>query len=710
MKEPHETLLGLDLGTNSIGWALLALDEDSSPTGILASGVRVFPAGVDGDFEKGREESRNSKRRSVRLARRQIRRRSRRKKKLYNLLAKSKLLPPADTSDPIEIHKKLLHLDGQLRLSFAISHRNQQLLPYLLREKALREALTPFELGRAIYHLAQRRGFLSNRKTSPKENEDCGVVKQSIVDLDAEIKASGAPTLGAYLCSLDPDVARIRCRYISRSMITEEFEKILQQQAPFHPILRDRQFVSALREVIFYQRPLKSQRHLIGFCELEPKKRRAALSYPEVQRWRYLQTLNNLKVLFVNGDERKLSDKERSLLIEYLERKGDLSFSRVKQILGFPLRGKDAVKFNLEEGGEKRIPGNRTLSAIRNIFGDSFDTIGPKDIEKIYHDLVSIRNPSVLQRKGARVWGLSQEKAAKFADLQLENDYARLSLKAIRKILPFLEKGLTYAKALECAYPGRDSSGKEPLGLLPPVFEAIPSLRNPAVARVLTELRKIINAIIEKYGKPTMIRLELARDLKRSKKARQERWREMRAKQQAREKIIKKIQKEIGICSPSRSDVLKGLLFEECGGQCPYTGFQFGFADLYGTHPKADVEHILPFSRSLDDSFLNKTLCLARENRQRKRNRTPFEAYGGDPARWNEILHRVSKFNGDSWLRRQKLARFKTENLSSEFLNDFCSRQLNDTRYASTLARDYLGLLYGGYIDASRKTRIQTCT
>lgn len=233
---------------------------------------------------------------------------------------------------------------------------------------------------------------------------------------------------------------------------------------------------------------------------------------------------------------------------------------------------------------------------------------------------------------------------------------------------------------------------------LPPVLAALPEVRNPVVIRALTELRKVVNRLIRTYGKPEMIRLELARDLKRPRKERERisnRNKEQeRRRERARQKAEAVLSREV-----TATDILKVLLAEECGWRCPYTGKEISMTALLGDEPQFQIEHIYPFRRTLDDSFANKTLCYHEENLG-KGNRTPYEAYGSDPERWKEIIQRVKRFNGP--FAAAKLHRF----LTKELPEDFAERHLNDTRYASKLAARYLGMLYGGGVDANRKRRV----
>jgi CRISPR-associated endonuclease Csn1 len=161
---------------------------------------------------------------------------------------------------------------------------------------------------------------------------------------------------------------------------------------------------------------------------------------------------------------------------------------------------------------------------------------------------------------------------------------------------------------------------------------------------------------------------------------------------------------ERGIINPSRDDIVKYRLWIECKEQCPYTGKSIGFNDLFGNLPLFDIEHIIPYSICLENRFENLTLCHSEENRKVKHNKTPFEAYSGNPQKYKEILSRVKGFNSRADIKFNKYKRFTTE--TTEEYADYASRQLNDTRYASRTAVDYLGLLYGGAIDLKGKRKI----
>lgn len=696
-------ILGLDIGANSVGWCLVDM-TDAKPSRIISAGVRCFDAGVEGDIGTGRDESRSVERRDARLARRQTWRRQRRQAHLFRVLQKAGLLPHTDSVTPTSIHDCLLGIDRTLRAALtADDHLGQQVFLYRLRARAASEQIEPHEVGRAIYHLAQRRGFLSNRKAPAKEGEEAGLVRTGIATLERAIRDAKAPTLGAYFALLDPDDERIRSRWTSRKMYEDEFGAIWREQARHHlgltPALE-----REVHDAIFRQRPLKSQSDKIGRCELEPTCKRAPIALLSSQRFRLLQTVNHLRVLTPGAPSRPLSQDERGRLIDHLEIEGDLTLAKAKRKLG--LSGK--AKLSLEEGGETKLVGNRTNAALRKIFGDAWDSLPGSDRDLVVNDVITFDKPEALRRRGVRRWGLGGDAAQRLADLTLEEGHLGHSTRAVMKLLPALEEGLAYQTARQREYPGAFASG-QPVDRLPPVLseKGLPELRNPAVARAISELRKIVNALVKEFGKPDLVRIELARDLKKARKHRQDASKRMRVREQERKQAADRLLREARIPQPKRSDIERVLLAEECGWRCPYTGISFSMKDLVGDSPRVDVDHILPFSRSLDDSFFNKTLCLHEENRNVKKNRTPFEAYGAT-ARWPEIMQRVECFKGPG--ADDKLRRFKLEDLGEEITDEFVARQLNDTRYASTLAASYLGRLYGGLVDAGGRRRIQVST
>ena len=694
----NQTVLGLDLGTNSLGWALLEF-EGKKPKSIIDCGVRIFQAGMEGDIESGSAVSRARERGEKRSLRRQIDRKKRRRNHLLHLLQRMNLLPDGTPQEIFPVlDKDIIYKYSNEKICKERTLSN--ILPYWLRKRALDYPLEQYELGRIFYHLGQRRGFLSNRKT-PATQED-GQVTSSISELRTKMIESGSRTLGEYLADLNPHEDRIRSRYTHRKMYEDEFDEICSVQCKFHPALNEEN-IEKIRKTIFFQRPLKSAKNLVGYCELEPNSKRSPWASLEAQRFRYLQMVNNCSIK--TGDKetfRPLTSSERQNLINQLELDGDLTFAKAKKMLGY--KTKEAV-FSLEAGEEKRFIGNRIAKKLKEIFGEKWFSFDQEKQEAIISDLRSYRDGKALAKRAEETWNLSSPIALEFASIVLEPGYCNLCRKAIKKILPYLEKGVSYATARKEVY-GEFLKQNSVESFLPPVKSCF-ELRNPVVERSLTELRKVVNAVIRKYGKPDYVKIELARELKQSQKKRKEITKKNRMNEKLRLDAAKMITKTVGIKNPSRTDILKAMLWEECNHTCPYTSRTISITSLFGENPQFDIEHIIPFSRSFDDSFSNKTLCFIDENRSVKRNRSPWEVYR-DTSKWENILDNIKRFRSD--FRDVKIKKFMTRPEDIEDFDGFISRQMNDTRYASKLTSVYLGTLFGGISDEQSHQRVFSVT
>jgi CRISPR-associated endonuclease Csn1 len=699
-------VLGLDLGTASLGWAVIDLNgPDGAPCGIRAAGVRIFDAGVEGDVEQGKDSSRAVVRRQARQPRRQQWRRQKRKKNLFRLLQRLDLLPPSDGAASEDRKALLDKLDRELAATHlpAGDHDAHQKLPYLLRDKSVTGPVKPFELGRALYHLAQRRGYLSNRK-SQDDDEQEGKVAAGIGELDAKLNGE---TLGSYFARHhNPFQERIRRRYTARRQYQEEFERIRAAQAEHHPQLTEADW-KQIERVIFFQRPLKSQTHLIGRCELEPpgkkwKNRRCPLALPIAQEFRMLQKVNDLRVTVGDRFDEPLTNEEREKLLEKLRTTAELTWAAARKLL-FGKLAKSA-QFSLEEWDDKLI-GHRTNAKMLAVFGPRWLDMAEEQQETIVLDVLHYRNPDALKKRAMREWGLDKKAAGKLVKTQLEDDHASHSKKALHKLVygsgevKGLKAGESYGTTRRALYPESFTSGTV-YPLLPPVNEWKSDIRNPAVIRALTEVRKIVNSLIKKYGKPHKIHIELARDLKNSREKRKDIWRKNEENRKRREKAVEAMLKECGIRDPKRSQVNKWLLADECKRECPYCGKAINMRALMGDDAEFNIEHIFP-RRYLDDSYVNKTIACRTCNDQ-KGNRTPKQAFSG--TRYDEILQRVSQFQGT--MGRVKLERFKTE-IPTE---DFTTRHLNDTRYNSRIAAEFLGTLYGGRVDSKGRQCVVTPT
>ncbi len=682
--------LGLDLGITSVGWALLS--EDSRKRELIAWGSRIFEPGVEGtdnEISAGKGVSRCAARRLKRALRIQYLRRRTRKKEFLELLTGNGFLPENVDSDFFTgIDKKLL-----MQLPKEERARIGHVLPYLFRKMALDRKLEKQELGRALYHLAQRRGYLSNRKQELKDQESAGAVRSNIDKLKQAIADSGARTLGEYFSTVDPEVERIRGRYTERAMFQEEFRKICAAQREHIPETLEAELFQAL----FFQRKLKSCKGLVGRCRIYSERRRCSMATQEAQLFRIYTTVANLRVSN-GGAIRSLSETEREKALAVLNgysglanKSGKIALSKLQKAVVLA----KGEKFTLGDE-EKEIYCNELNNILYRAFGGKAVEMPEKEREKFFNDLRSVEKSEVLMKRLTGYWKLPEEKAAEVSSLALPDDYCAYSLQALREMLPDLEAGVTLAEWLKNN--NHICNASREFDLLPLLDEAGFELRNPIVHRVLTELRRVVNSIIARYGKPDRIHIELARDLKATNKEREKITIRNRMREKERAAIAKRILEETGEKDPSRNDILKVMLADECDFHCPYSGEGFSMTELLHGG-LVHIEHIIPYSRSFDDSFANKTLCINELN-AKKSDRTPYEAFGSTPE-YDEMLERVRHFRGV--YAERKLELFKLKKVEPA---EFMERNLNDTRYASKLAAQYLSMLYGGIVDKNGTRRI----
>ena len=673
--------LGLDIGANSIGWAVI----DEPATRLLDAGVRVFPAGVD-NFDTKKERSKSEDRRIARGMRRQTARRARRKRELKRALVDAGLYP----GDAVE--QALLECVD----------------PYDLRRRGLDERLHLHEFGRALMHLSKRRGFLSNRKSDCAEDAEAKGMLAKINELAAAIQSAGCRTLGEY-CSRERSaepLVRLRGKHTRRDMFEHEFELLWAAQRQHYPdtltdslkygSLGKRSAVRApvakqpgadllsqfgLHGLIFFQRSMYWPKSVVGACELEPKRKRCPRADRMAQRFRLLQDVNNLRFLDPRTrQEERLSNRQRTLLLDKLSKVKQMTFDQIRKALGFV----ENAAFNLERGKRTKLLGmgvDATL-ADKKFFGAAWHKRNDAERDRIVRALVHADENEV-RRLARDEWGVDEETTERLLAAELPDGYSALSVDAIERLLPHMERGLLYMTSddtpcalTEAGYLRPDQREHRVAEFLP----APPDVANPVVRRALAELHKVANNIVRRYGKPTYIRIELARNASAGAEQRAAMSQRMRDREKERDRAADKI-RELGV-KVTRAAIDRHLLWEEQGGVCIYSGKCISAAQLFGA--EAQIDHILPLSRTLDDSFANKVVCLVKPNAE-KGKQTPFEWLAGrDADRFDQVCQRASS------LPYPKRRRFSQKELD---LDGFIERQLNDTRYINRLARQYLQCL-----------------
>ena len=305
--------------------------------------------------------------------------------------------------------------------------------------------------------------------------------------------------------------------------------------------------------------------------------------------------------------------------------------------------------------------------------------------KELFEDLFSIKKKSALKKRLISHWGFDIQTAVKLCLIEFEPGHSNLSLKAINKLLPYLEKGMIYSDARQAAgydYEDKDIIIREKLPIPP-------ETANPIVNKGLHELRRVVNAIIKEYGNPDAIRIEMARDLEMNTKRYQKYMEQIKKNENANKEAQKKFQKlELGKEYASRDQAIKFRLWKDQDGRCAYSVRNISLEQVFSADTETD--HILPFKKSLDNSYMNKVICFAAENSD-KGDKTPIDKWGGDDKKWTQITQSISRWNKSL---KSKVERFyQTENDLQK--RDFIESQLNDTRYISRLAKDYVRQLGG---------------
>ncbi|WP_417467838.1 type II CRISPR RNA-guided endonuclease Cas9 [Maricaulis sp.] len=705
--------LGLDVGTNSIGWAVLDLDG-SRPRGLQDAGVRIFSDGRNPKDGSSLAVQRRGPRGARRTRDRYIKRRD---EFLDRLVAHG--LMPTDLSD----RKSLERLD-----------------PWTLRASGLDEALSLHELGRALFHLQQRRGFQSNRKTDRADSEKGAIAEATARTLE-RLEAEGARTIGELFGQRRIEAAKRNATapkgarepqpaarvspyldgnklaydyYPTRDLIRDEFNQLWNAQAGFHGPSLPAVAREALADTLFFQRPLRAQP--VGKCSLDPTKERAPKALPSVQRFRILQEANNLTVRTPGAVAISLTREQRDAVVEKLLNTSKVTFDSLRsRVLKLP---KD-VRFNLESDKRRHLDGDATAAvlAAASRWGTAWRTLPLDQQDRVVERLLDDEDETQLIGWLQTEFGLSEGVARAVSDAPLPDGHSAICREVTAKLIDELSaKTITYDKAVERAgyhsHSRLDHHG-EILDHLPyygtvlerhvafgtgeatdPAEKRYGKVANPTVHVALNQIRRVVNALVDRYGPPAEIVVELARDLPLSAQGRRDL--ERRQKDNQAENDRRRTQLAEHGQADTYQNRLRLRLWEELNPadildrRCPFTGEQISIKRLFSD--EVEIDHILPRSRTLDDSPANKTVAMRQANRE-KMERSPWEAFGHSPPGydWEQISARAANMPGNKAWRFAPDAMERFDDEESGFMD----RQLRSTQYIARLASSYLVWLVG---------------
>ncbi len=707
-------VLGLDLGSSSIGWAVIEehseeviSDVASSPKDkIVAIGSRIIPLSVDEStqFSKGQALTKNADRTAKRTQR-----------KGYDRYQLRRAL--------------LLEKLSSLGMYNGSTLKCSTLELWGLRAKAVTEKISLLELGRVLCHINQKRGYRTAKSDCGDKQQ--GEYVQKVEERYRELHEQSA-TVGQFLYNgLKADAAfRCKDRIYPRVAYEEEFDAIMQNQQNHYPDLLTADVVAHIRDyIIFHQRPLKSCKHLVGKCELErhdvkrgerivncgPKV--APRSSPLFQVCKIWESINNLVVRNRENDSLYISVEQKKQLFTHLNTNDKLKATQLKTLLG--VKSKEWLFQQAVGGG---LQGNTTYCAIEKALGNypqkdellKFDlcvvdgdmvntetgevskvidtTFEQQPLYRLWHTLYSIPDMEELSKVLKTQFAINDEmvlKALRQIDF-VKAGYGNKSSRAMRKILPYMMEGMQYYDAkLAAGYDDTpltkaQNEARELAEKLMPIQKG--ELRQPVVEKILNQLVNLVNALMEEHGRFDEIRVELARELKQSREEREKTTKDIGALQRLNEYVSKRINDEYGL-TPTRSRIQKYRMWDESEHICMYCGATVNVHEfLLGSG--VEVEHIIPRSVLFDDSFSNK-VCACRKCNQDKGNRT---AYDFMESRGEGALKAYVERVNDL-VERKKISHTKRNKLlmkGKDIPTDFIDRQLRESQYIAKKAKELL--------------------
>ncbi len=704
--------LALDMGTNSLGWAVFGLTDDNKVNDLIDLGVRIFP--------NGREPKSglplNVQRRNARLTRRQRARRKKRYNEVANILARNNLIPQK----------------GEDRAKF------HDINPYEARNACVTEQnVDKYYLGRALLNLAFHRGFLSNRKEE-KNQESAPRLKQ----IAALREKLAGKTLGQYLYEkYEVEVQKrnphksplnqmqgIRFRgeakeqdgiFPDRQMIIDEFQKIKECQ---QNTISNEEWLQ-LEDAIFFQRPLEEQKR--GLCSIlwQDKEVRALKCQPTAERFRIWQKVNDLKWRNEDGELITLNNEQKlAVANKLLETKKDVKFVTILKLKDDnkqPLFA-DALGFNLQSDVADSLKGAPVLATLQKLpLYEKFVKLAEEEQDDIIELLHDEANFAILNNK-LKTYGFNDAEISELNLINLPTGTTNISAKIMRFTLPHMQNGYQYHEAINLA--GNDLGINLHHSMLDTgeIFDKLPyygeilrasviggdfdfdkethpekhfgKIANPTVHVALNQLQKLVNHLIAKFGcPPEQVFVETSRELNMNEKKKKEH----NAKQKKNEENNKRYQKdaeEAGYHKElSAYDLKKFRLWEELGKDklprtCVFTGRNITISNLLNR--EVHIEHLLPYAETLDNSMNNLTICFEYANKF-KGKKTPYEAFAHSPDgyNWYEIMDRVERsIPHKKW----RFAHNAMEQFT-EHHADFLTSQLTDNQYISRLAKDYVG-------------------
>lgn len=706
--------IGLDLGVGSVGWAVLQTDDYGNPIKIENLGVRVFDKA-----ENPKDGSSLAlKRREARSTRRRLRRRRHRRDRVLSLLEDYNIISK----------KEVYNIFNNNEYKF---EKNV----YELRVEGIDTLLTPKELARVLINFVKRRGYKSNSISEEKSDKQLGKLLTATVENDKIMKENNYKTV-AQMYLNDPrftittnyddgrKILRVRnttntyIATVKRSDLVNEIKLILNKQKELNSKIND-EFIKKYLDIFESQRSFEEGpggnspyggnqiEKMIGKCTFEKSEPRAVKASYTFEYFKLLQDINHIRLEYkaYDGGKNKsvsvpLNSEQRDKIIQLAKKIDSISFDKIRKILNLDYDVRfNIVRYDLKKATEKediinlsekesKLKEYQSYHKIRKVLDKvkkgAIEEIPVNELDCIGYALSVYKNDDSKRKYLQKNCNsLSCDMIEKLLELSFSKT-SNLSIKAIKKLIPYLEQGVTYDKAVENVY-GKDNliNTKRKMKLSFNNFSD--DVINPVVKRAVSQTIKVVNAIVNKYGEPECINIELARELSKTFEERNKIKNENDERKSINEKAKREIE-EMGKINVTGQDIIKYRLWKEQDEICVYSGDKITPNMLFSG--SVDVDHIIPYSISFDDSFNNKVLVLSSENRK-KGNRVPIEYFlqnSLDLDKYKVRIENIYKKNNNY----KKLKRLLIEGISREDIEGFKERNIKDTQYLSKIIHNLL--------------------
>lgn len=686
-----ERILGLDIGISSLGWAVIDYDRENSINNkIIKSGVRIFT--IAENPKTG--ESLALPRRNARGARRTIKRKRQRLKAIKNLFIKYL----GFTKDEIFSVQNIFNEKKQKDV-------------WQLRDKALKRELTNKEFARVLMQIAKRRGYKSNRKVEEKGNSE-GKKVLSNIEKNKEL-LNKYLTIGQaiYHTTKATKIRRNKKddynHSVSRDMLVDEINIIFEKQKEFKNSFASDELKKEYLKLFLKQRDFASIDKMVGFCTLEgkPNKRAAKASY-SAELFVTLTKLINTKIVDKNGVERSFTKEELLKIIELCKQSEQPTYLKIKEKISLDENSyfKNISFYEVDKKtGEytkkttKFISGFKGFHSLRKVVEKALSKVHWQNIsqdKKLLNDMATIftyhksdeKINEELQKLKTKM--LSEDEKQILIKALIENihfdKFLNLSIKAIDRLLKYMLEGKRYDEAV-CLCDYKKAEGDKQKFLRALNKDEQLELTNPVIKRALAQTRKVVNALIRTYGQFDKINIELTREIKKSHSDRKKIEKAQGEYQTLKEGIVKNFIENFGK-EPKGNELLKYRLWQEQGERCIYSGKEIDIKRLISEVNYAQIDHILPFSRSLEDGMVNKVICLSKEN-QDKKNRTPYEYFMDENKDWHWFEQFVKSLKN---IKKAKRDRLLKKNFDENSEKEFRKRNANDTAFMSRFIKDFI--------------------